>query len=251
MHKRNIVIQGAARGLGRAFAEKLVARDDVNRLFVTARDPRANDLPALVERGRGKVQSVPLDITDETSIKRAADDVASVVERLDMVIVCAGLLHDREGGMRPEKRFADIDSNNLARAFEVNASGPLLMLKHWAGLLTHGERAVFASLSARVGSISDNHLGGWYAYRASKAAQNQFTRTAAIELRRQSRQLICVGLHPGTTDTALSKPFQRNVPDGKLFTPEFAATRLLSVLAGLTPDDSGDVFDWDGKHVPA
>ncbi len=131
----------------------------------------------------------------------------------------------------------------------MNATGPLLMIKHFHDLLTHGDRAVIASLSARVGSISDNGRGGWYAYRASKAAQNQFTRTATIELRRHSKQLICVGLHPGTVDTGLSEPFQHNVPAKQLQSAATAADHLLDVIAKLSPEDSGQVFDWAGEVI--
>lgn len=196
------------------------------------------------------MQRLALDVTDEASIAAALARISAQTERLDLVIACAGLLHDEATGIRPEKRLADVDPGHLARSFTVNDTGPLLLLKHCEPLLTRGGHAVFASLSPRIGSIGDNRFGGWYAYRTAKAAQNQFTRTASIELRRKSKQAICVGLHPGTTDTALSRLFQRNVPAGKLFTPAFAAGCLLSVLDGLAPADSGGVFAWDGQRIP-
>jgi NAD(P)-dependent dehydrogenase (short-subunit alcohol dehydrogenase family) len=117
------------------------------------------------------------------------------------------------------------------------------------GAMRHGRRAVIANLSARVGSIGDNRIGGWYAYRASKAAQNQITKTASIELRRKAPALVCVALHPGTVDTDLSAPFQGNVPEGKLFSVERAARQLLEVIDGLGPDDTGRFFDWAGEPV--
>lgn len=217
-------------------------------LFVTARERDAPDLQRLAAAGGARVQPLALDVTDERSVADALGVVAAATERLDLVIVCAGLLHD--GDLRPEKHLAEVDPDHLARSFAVNATGPLLVLKHCRTLLTGGGRSVFASLSARVGSIGDNRLGGWYAYRAAKAAQNQLTRTAAIELRRHSRQAICVGLHPGTVDTDLSRPFQRNLPAGQLQRPADAAARLLAVIEGLTPADSGGVFAWDGQRLP-
>lgn len=245
-----VLVQGAARGLGRALAEQLLREPRVATLIATSRDAASPGLAELARVGGNRVRPLALDITHDAGIRRAMKQVAEHAPALDLVIACAGLLHDRDTGMHPEKRLADITPEQLAAGFAANAFGPILLLKHALPLLTHGRRAVFASLSARVGSIADNHLGGWYTYRAAKAAQNQFTRTAAIEMRRRNRESIVVGLHPGTTDTDLSRPFQRNVPDHKLFTPTFAATRLLEVINGLTPEDSGGLFAWDGERVP-
>ncbi|ROO35190.1 SDR family oxidoreductase [Salinisphaera orenii] len=246
----NILIQGAGRGLGLALATRLLERDAV-RLVATVRDPSAAPrLQALAEaHGDTRLRIVALDVTSETSVADARARIGHTVERLDGMLVLAGLLHDERTGLWPEKRLADIDPAHIATSFAVNATGPLLMIKHFHDLLAHGERAVIASLSARVGSIGDNHIGGWYAYRAAKAAQNQFTRTAAIELRRRSRALICVGLHPGTVDTGLSEPFQRRVPAGRLQSPDTAARHLLAVIDRLTPEDSGHVFDWAGERI--
>ena len=152
--------------------------------------------------------------------------------------------------MRPERRLADVTPEHLQRAFAVNAIGPLLVAKHVQALLPRRDRAVFASLSARVGSIGDNRLGGWYAYRASKAAQNMITLNLSIELRRRARGIICVGLHPGTVDTELSRPFQHNVPADRLFTPQRAARQLLDVIHGLEPADNGGFFAWDAQPIP-
>ena len=124
-----------------------------------------------------------------------------------------------------------------------------MIARHALDALDRRDKAVFAALSARVGSISDNRLGGWHGYRASKAALNQIIRTLSIELARKRPDAICAGLHPGTVDTGLSEPFQRNVPDGKLFTPDYAAERLLSVIDGLTAEQSGRCFDWAGEEI--
>jgi NAD(P)-dependent dehydrogenase (short-subunit alcohol dehydrogenase family) len=139
----------------------------------------------------------------------------------------------------------------LAEVFAVNTIGPALIAKHTLPLLPRDRRAVFAAISARVGSISDNRLGGWYGYRAAKAALNQVLKTAAIELAAKAPQAVCIGLHPGTVATDLSKPFRGNVSAEKLFTPEQSAGHLLDVIARVTPADSGGVFDWKGDRVPA
>lgn len=245
-----IFIQGAGRGLGLALVEKVLETRPQIRVIVSARAPA--DSPGLQQLCAGdhaqRLHTLTLDISQEDSICAARRALDSITNRLELMITCAGLLHN-EQGLSPEKKLADVDPANLATSFIVNASGPLLMIKHFHDLLTHGERAVIASLSARVGSISDNHLGGWYAYRASKAAQNQFTRTAAIELRRKSKTLICVGLHPGTVDTGLSEPFQKRVPEKQLQTPHQAADHLLQVIDNLTPEDSGHLFDWAGNEI--
>ena len=149
----------------------------------------------------------------------------------------------------PEKRALDLDSKSLAHLFHLNTIGPTMVAKHMLPLLDREERSVFAALSARVGSISDNRLGGWHSYRASKAALNMILRTLSVELAYKNPGAICVALHPGTVDTGLSKPFQKNVPDEKLFTPRYAATQMLSVLDSLSPQDTGGFFAWDGKPI--
>ena len=241
---------GAGRGLGLALATRLLERDAV-RLVATVRDPSAAPrLQALAEaHGDTRLRIVALDVTSETSVADARARIGRTVERLDGMLVLAGLLHDERTGLWPEKRLADIQPEHFAASFAVNATGPALMIKHFSDLMTHGDRAVLASISARVGSISDNGYGGWYGYRASKAAQNQLTRTAAIELARKSKRLICVGLHPGTVDTDLSEPFQKRVPEKQLQTPIQAAKHLLGVVAQLSPEDTGQLFDWAGKKI--
>ena len=163
------------------------------------------------------------------------------------MIVATGMLHD--GGRGPERALRDLDPAALARLFAVNTIGPALVLKHFAPLLARDRPAVFALLSARVGSIADNRTGGWYGYRASKAALNMIVRSAAIELARSRPQSFCVGLHPGTVDTGLSRPFQARVPAARLFTPEIAARHLLEVIGRLAPGDTGRCFAWDGTEI--
>jgi NAD(P)-dependent dehydrogenase (short-subunit alcohol dehydrogenase family) len=163
------------------------------------------------------------------------------------VIVATGLLHD--GELVPEKSLRDLSAEKFLRLFEVNTILPALVGKYFLPKLNRENKSIFAALSARVGSISDNQLGGWYAYRASKAALNMIIKNAAIEIGRQNKQAVIVGLHPGTVDSRLSKPFQSNVADGQLFTPAFSAQKLLEVLETLTQEKSGKCFAWDGQEI--
>jgi NAD(P)-dependent dehydrogenase (short-subunit alcohol dehydrogenase family) len=246
----NAVVHGASRGIGRAIVSRLLACSSVESVFATSRHAASGDaFAALASGGRARLRALDMDVTRESSVAAAARAVRSAVSRVDLIVNCAGLLHDDEG-MQPEKRLADVRPANLERSFAVNALGPLLVAKHFQGLLPREARAVFASLSARVGSIGDNRLGGWYSYRAAKAAQNMITRNLSIELRRRARGIICVALHPGTVDTGLSRPFQANVPAEKLSSPERAACQLLAVIDGLGPDDNGGFFAWDARPIP-
>jgi NAD(P)-dependent dehydrogenase (short-subunit alcohol dehydrogenase family) len=245
----NVLIQGSSRGIGLEFVRQLLGDATPGRIFAACRAPQAS--PSLVDLAAQdpRLGLLQLDVTSESSIRAAAAAVAAEVPRLHLIVNCAGLLHDRAAGIAPEKRLADVDSDALAASFAVNAAGPLLVAKHFEPLLAHRERAVFASISARVGSIGDNRLGGWYAYRGSKAAQNMFTKTLAIEWARSRRNVICVALHPGTTDTDLSRPFQANVPPQKLFSTQRTVAQLLAVIDRLTPADSGRFLAWDGTEI--
>jgi NAD(P)-dependent dehydrogenase (short-subunit alcohol dehydrogenase family) len=201
----------------------------------------------LTERGSVTIWSraTGVDATVETDIVRATALLGKTP--LTRVFVTTGLLHDES--QRPERSWRDLDRAALERSFLVNTISPALVAKHILPRLPREERAVFAVLGARVGSIGDNRTGGWHAYRASKAALAMLVRTLSIELKRTHPQAICVALHPGTVDTAMSKPFQANVAPDKLFTPDFAAERLIAVADALTPDDSGGHFAWDGARI--
>ena len=244
------LVQGASRGIGLEFVRQLLAEPAFSRVFATCRDPgAATELQALAA-AEPRLAVVALDVSDEGSVAAAAELVAAATDSLQLVLNCAGVLHDATQCMTPEKRLADVQPAALAASFAVNAAGPLLVAKHFERLLPRGERAVFASISARVGSIGDNRLGGWYAYRGAKAAQNMFTRTLAIEWARSRRKLACVALHPGTTDTDLSRPFQANVAPERLFAPERTVRQLLAVIDRLTASDTGRFFAWDGTEIP-
>jgi NAD(P)-dependent dehydrogenase (short-subunit alcohol dehydrogenase family) len=160
-------------------------------------------------------------------------------------------LHDEAAGIQPEKALKQINAKAMAHVLAVNAIAPALIAKYFLPLMARDEKAVMAHLSARVGSISDNRMGGWTSYRAAKAAQNMVVKNAAIETARRDKQKIIIGLHPGTVDSHLSAPFQGNVADDKLFSPAQSAAYLLAVIDGLQADDSGKVFAWDGQIVPA
>jgi NAD(P)-dependent dehydrogenase (short-subunit alcohol dehydrogenase family) len=186
-----------------------------------------------------------IDLLNEASIAAAASFVAAK-GAIRLVIDASGFLHDKID--RPEKSWREIEAAHMAKAFAINAIGPALIMKHLLPLLPRDGKSVFATLSARVGSISDNKLGGWYSYRASKAALNQLVRTAAVELARRQPEAICVALHPGTVDTALSKPFVKS--DLDVQSPDIAAQRLLAVILRLGAGDSGGFFDHRGEIVP-
>jgi NAD(P)-dependent dehydrogenase (short-subunit alcohol dehydrogenase family) len=220
------VVIGASGGIGAALARALEEEGETVHAFA-----------------RSFTGDRHLDLTDEAGIAAAAARVGSP----ELVVVATGLLH--EDGHGPEKALRDLDPAWLARQYAVNAIGPALVAKHFLPAMPRTGRCVFAVLSARVGSISDNRLGGWYGYRASKAALNQLVRTLSVEERRRNDRSIVVALHPGTVDTALSRPFQGHVAPGRLFDTDRSAVQLLDVIDGLKVPDSGRLFDWEGKEV--
>lgn len=238
-----VLLTGASRGIGQAMVSALLAADGVGEVFAVAR--RWSDAP----REDGRLRRIDCDLARPDDLANLADRLGEAVPRLDLVINCAGFLHE-PGGQQPEKSLSQLNLASLQRSFEINAFTPILLAQALLPLLRGGHRCVFASLSARVGSIGDNRLGGWYAYRASKAAQNMLLRTFAIEWQRLNRSGVCLLLHPGTTDTDLSRPFQARVPAEKLFTADFVASCLLGIIARSTPEDTGQFFAWDGQQIP-
>ena len=237
-HPVTACIIGATGGIGGALVRTLV--DDPNVATVCAGSRQIG-----VETS--KIRPFAIDLLDEASIAAAAQ-ILQPLGPLNLIMVATGQLHDGTA-LQPEKSFRSQSNDAYARAFAINATGPALVAKHFLPLLPREGRSVFAVLSARVGSISDNRLGGWHAYRASKAALNMIMRNLAIELARTHKDAIAVPLHPGTVATALSEPFQKNVAQEKLFPPEYSAARLLSVINGLSAKDSGAFFAWDGERI--
>jgi NAD(P)-dependent dehydrogenase (short-subunit alcohol dehydrogenase family) len=246
---QHAIVVGASRGIGGALVRALLDRVEITQVFGASRDPMASPELLAVHRGNpSRFQPVQLDVTDEKSIRRAVEEVRERTDRIHLLLVTAGILHGE--GIAPEKRLEAVDPAALQRSFAVNSIGPLLIGKHFWRLLRHHDRAVFGSLSARVRSIGDNRAGGWYGYRASKAAQNMVMKTLSIELGRRAPNLICVSLHPGTVETHLSAPFGQGTPADKRFSPDLAARQLLTVIDRLGPEDSGAFIGWDGQPIP-
>ncbi len=193
------------------------------------------------------VTPLAVDILDENSLATAALAIGLDGE-LDLLIVATGLLHSADG-IKPEKSFRQLDAAAMADIFAVNTIGPALIAKHLLPLLATKRRAAAIFLSARVGSIGDNRLGGWHSYRASKAALNALTRCFAIEVSRRNPAAVVAALHPGTVDTPLSKPFQARVLSTSLFSADVSAAHIISVIDRLKPEDNGGFFGWDGRPI--
>jgi NAD(P)-dependent dehydrogenase (short-subunit alcohol dehydrogenase family) len=233
------VVIGASGGIGSAFVEALCADSGFTHIFALSR--------SLQEFEDSRVQSLFIDLEDETSIANAALACARAGP-CHLLINAVGVLHG-PADIKPEKALKELESAKMAKLFALNTIGPALVLKYFAPIMSRDGRAILATLSARVGSITDNQLGGWYTYRATKAALNQIIKTAAIELSIRRKHLICVGLHPGTVRSAMSEPFLANYKANDIFSPDFAAQAMLDVLAALEPDDTGRVFAWDGVEI--
>lgn len=252
--KRAAVV-GASGGIGRAFVDYLAERGcesvhAFSRSGVTCTSSR--------------VQSFSMDIEDESSAVAALsearqqmnDETSRVNSNLhndagyDLVLIATGILHAE--GLTPEKTIRQASFDAMQKVFSVNAFAPIMLAKHFQPMLARNRPAVFAALSARVGSIEDNRLGGWYAYRASKSALNMLLKTLSIELARTHSEAVVLGLHPGTVNTGLSEPFSSRVKPEKLFSPEFAVGAMFdNVLNVVDSSASGKVYAWDGKIVPA
>ena len=245
----NALIVGASQGIGLGFVRALPQQQNIGRVYATYRNREtAGELFNLKQQYGDRLQCLQVDITVESQISAATKQIQESVEQLDLAIYCVGVLHDRH--LSPEKSLRQIEPEKLLYSFQVNSIGAVLLAKHLMPLFNKSRRSVFASISAKVGSIGDNRLGGWYGYRASKSALNMFLKTTAIEYSRKCPKTIVVALHPGTTDTKLSQPFQKNVPPGKLFPVEHTVNLLSKVIAGLSIEDSGEFFSWDGTRLP-
>lgn len=263
------VVNGASRGIGFQFVQKLLS-DTKGRVVACCRTP--NNAPnlqellsSLDEKSRARIELIQLDVEDQDSIEQASQEIKGKYDRVDLLLNVAGILGDGKSTPGPERSVAKIEREWMEKTFQVNVIGPVMLSKELAPLMAQKRKssrkkagddqnekkrapAVIANLSARVGSISDNGLGGWYSYRMSKSALNQATRTLANEMKRQS--VWCIALHPGTTDTDLSQPFQRNVQEGRLFPVEFTVDSLMKVIDCMDEDNSGGLYDWAGKAIP-
>ncbi|CAD6341013.1 unnamed protein product [Miscanthus lutarioriparius] len=251
------MVQGASRGIGLEFVRQLLRRSGEGRVVATCRalDSAAELQKLKEENAPGRLTVLPLDVTDESTIEAAAASITETHGSLDLLINSTGIL-SIPNVIQPETTLSKVQKSSLMLAYEVNAVGPILVIKHMWPLLKVGGRsetgrgfALVANMSARVSSIGDNALGGWHAYRASKTALNQLTKTVSVEFGRKDN-IACILLHPGTVDTDLSRPFQRNVPKGKLFTREFSVQKLLSIIDNVNKSDNGKFFAWDGQEIP-
>ncbi len=240
---RRAVIFGASGGIGAALVAALAQSGDAWAIHAGGRKA----IPTASAAAQ-TIQPFTFDLTDEASIAQAAQTIGADGP-LDLVIIATGILHGADG-IAPEKGWRFLDGEVMARVYAINAIGPALIAKHFLPLMRRDARSMFAAISARVGSIEDNRAGGWHSYRASKAALNMLIRNFALEAAGRNPGGIVVAVHPGTVDTALSLPFQRNVAQDKLFDPAQSAASILAVLDGLTPADSGGLFAWDGARIP-
>ncbi len=235
----NIAIIGASGAIGKALVHQLCLNKWTEVIYAFSRSQKVYE--------HFNVKSFFINLEDENSIKTAANN-AICFNGFDLIIIATGILHTDE--IFPEKALRDISAKNFHKLFAINTIGPALVMKYFLPLLAKNRKSIFAVMSARIGSINDNRLGGWYAYRASKAALNMIIKTASIELRRQNKHAIIIGLHPGTVDSPLSKPFQTPISREKIFTAEYAAIKLLDVMNKLTLESTGKIFAWDGVEIP-
>lgn len=236
---RSAAVFGASGGIGRAICEGLAARG-CTRIHAGSRAGAGPDVAG--------VMPFAFDLADEPSIAAAA--AAMKDDPPEWVIIATGVL-TLPDGTGPERSYKRLEAGTMAEVFALNTIGPALIARNMLPLMPRGRPFTFAALSARVGSISDNRLGGWHSYRASKAALNMLLKNFALEMARTHPEGVVVGLHPGTVDSALSQPFQSGLAEGQLTRPQDAAANLIGVLAGLTPAQSGRVFDFRGEEVPA
>jgi NAD(P)-dependent dehydrogenase (short-subunit alcohol dehydrogenase family) len=247
MQKTYLIIGGIG-GIGRAMVEYILAnaKDTDVKVFATY----YRSVPDLEADNLHWLQ---MDVSDESSIEQAVATIKQQTNHIDWVINCVGLLHTDTN--QPEKALRQIETDFFVQNMQINALASMLIAKHTKPLLTKSERsqdkpAIFATISARVGSISDNQVGGWYSYRMSKAALNMGMKNLSIEWGRSLKEVCVVVMQPGTVNTQLSAPFQSNVAEGHLFTPEYSAECLLEVLSGMNAAQSGSFVDWAGDSIP-
>lgn len=243
------LVVGANRGIGLALVTAQLANPAVRQVIAASRPGcDARELQQLAGRHGDRLRRVELDVTEPRSLADFERQLQGIGGGVDLAIHAAGLLHD--GPLQPEKSVGECRPDHLARLFRVNSIGPLLVAGVLLRLGGRRRRFTFAALSAMVGSIGDNRLGGWYGYRASKAALNQFIRTLAIECRVNYPRATVLAIHPGTTDTGLSRPFQKNVSPERLHAPGETAARILRVVAEAEGKRSGCFLNWDGRELP-
>lgn len=241
---KRVLIAGISGAIGHALAVRLLEQDSELSIVGLCRDPSAVDLG-------GRVQLIAWDAASMEDVGTLTEQLSVTVPAtsgLDTVIYAAGILHGSD--MTPEKRLEDLDPRAFARAFSVNATGFAMLIQALSPCLRHRRFKRILAVSAKVGSITDNGFGGWYAYRSSKAALNMLVRNLAIELPRKHAPLACIAIHPGTTFSPLSKPFARSLAQLRVHQPLETADSILRVAAGLTEEDNGSFLSWDGSIIP-
>ena len=235
---KNVCVLGAGGAIGRAMVDKYASLAEVENVVCFSREK--------IECVDEKVHAHMLDYHNENSINEAAaicDDFGG----MHLIIVTTGILH--APGLNPEKSLLDIESQNLHTLFQIDTVVPVLLVKHFMGKLCQKKQSVMAILTARVGSIGDNRLGGWYSYRMAKSALNMFIKSVSIEVKRRHKHQIVIGLHPGTVDSDLSKPFQSHLDPSHIFSPSQSADYLHEVISNLSLDDTGKIKAWDGSEI--
>ncbi|XP_057703379.1 C-factor [Corythoichthys intestinalis] len=256
------LVQGASRGLGTQFCKYILQNKPLANVIATCRNPDgAVELQGLAGQHPDRLTVLQLNVNSEADIREAADWVKRSFGRLDLMVNSSALLHPSGRG---ETSLRDVYAQGVITTFTTNTVGPLVMAKYFAPLLQKGgggfgrqpkenakrHSGIIVNITAKVGSIGDNGLGGWYSYRMSKAALNMATKNLSIELGRGQPKVVCVCLHPGTVDTNLSKPYHRNVPEGKLFSAERSAEYLMAIVDGLDVEKTGKAYNWDGTQLP-
>ena len=245
---RNALIVGGGHGIGLALVRALVPKDSSCRVYVTYRpEDRASELFEFAGERSSSVTAVHTNSIEESSLESLRDGISKETDHLDLIINCMGVL-DGESG-RPEKSLRDISVRQLSEYFAVNSMITPLLAKVFRPLLRSRELSLFASISEKVGSIGDNRLGGWYGYRASKAALNMFVKNISLEFSQHNIPCVVLSIHPGTTETALSKAYIAR-SKLKIHSPEETAKNILSVIDKSSVADSGKFLDWQGIEVP-
>lgn len=222
------IIVGASGGIGSKFSDKIISLNKFKRVIKLSR--------------RGEI---PVDLSSETSIAESVVNIYKITSNVNLIIDCTGFLHDET--QKPEKNLRDLTKSKMIKSFTLNAIGPALLMKHYFPILSQNNKSVYVKLSAKVGSISDNKMGGWYSYRSSKAALNQLIRCGSIELKRMKRHAICIAMHPGTVDTKMSKPFMKS--NLKIKSSEDTANEMVNVINNLKLNDTGKFFDYTGNVI--
>ena len=234
---KNIAIIGSSGAIGNAFVEHYLKDNSIQNIFTFSRNA--------ADHLSNKVSSYKMDVESQESIQKAAEQIKDHI--IDRVIIASGILHTESFG--PEKSIKDLNYETFAKVYSINTIGPALIGRYFIPLLNKNEKSVIAFLSARVGSISDNKLGGWYSYRSSKTALNQIVKNFSIELKRSNKNAIVLALQPGTVESNFSEPFKKNVSQEKLFSPEYSVELLSKVIESSSEVDSGNLISYDGDTI--